>query len=318
MYVTDAWRVLRVDPSGTLVRLAGKVGVDGDGGDGGPGTGAALNHPGGLALDKMGGVFVADSQNRRVRRIDPSGRIDTVAGTGVAGPGGDGGPAATAQLTWPVSVAVGRSGDLCISDSGTRSVRRVSPSGLITTVASFPADPPGPLDPFNPGVGVGPVALDGSDRVYTTTGSAFAPRVVRLDASGPVVVAGNGTRGSGGDGGPATAAPLDSDSITFDPAGNLYVSDLMTGRIRKVVGAGAPAPEMHSAGYNSMGQLGTGVAGDRHAPTGVEHLADVGGLAAGAYHALAARSDGTVWAWGWNVYGQLGTARPRRATCPDK
>lgn len=308
MYVTDAWRVLRVDPSGALVRLAGKVGVDGDGGDGGPATGASLNHPGGIALDKMGGVFVADTENRRVRRIDPSGRITTVAGTGTAGAGGDGGPATAAQLTSPISVAVGRSGDLYISDRGTRSVRRVSPSGSITTVARFPAYVPTAIfDPYNPGIGVGPLALDGADTVYTTIGSAFAPQVVRLDPAGPVVVAGNGNRGSGGDGGPATAAPLDSDSITFDPAGDLYVSDLMTSRIRKVGGAGAPAPEMHSAGYNGMGQLGTGVAGDRHAPAGVEHLAGVGALSAGAYHALAARDDGTVWAWGWNVYGQLGT-----------
>ena len=99
MYIADYdnHRIRRVDPGGVIATIAG-TGVAGFGGDGGPATAARLNYPIGVAVDAVGNVYVADRANHRVRRIGPGGIIETVAGSGVEGFGGDGGPAVEARL----------------------------------------------------------------------------------------------------------------------------------------------------------------------------------------------------------------------------
>ena len=120
----------------TVVDAAGSEGV---GGDGGPATAAQLNFPTGVAADAAGNLFIADTFNNRIRKVSANGIITTVAGTGARGFGGDGGPATAAQLNYPQGVAVDAAGSLFIADTGNMVVRKVSASGILTTVAGTAA-----------------------------------------------------------------------------------------------------------------------------------------------------------------------------------
>jgi hypothetical protein len=133
VYISDEenCRVRKVNRRGVIATIAG-TGRAGHSGDGGPATSARLTDPGGLALDERGNLYLADYV--AIRRIDPAGRITTVAGTGKAGFSGDGGPATEAQLT-AYDVAVDREGKIYISDTDHDRVRMVDRNGIITTVA---------------------------------------------------------------------------------------------------------------------------------------------------------------------------------------
>jgi glucose/arabinose dehydrogenase len=133
--------VRRVSPDGMITTVAG-TGVPGSSGDGGPATAAQLNNPYSVAVLPDGGFLIADSGNRRVRRVSPDGIITTVAGTGVPGSSGDGGAATAAQLNYPTGLATTPDGGFLIADFFGDRVRSVSPSGVITTVAGTAADTP--------------------------------------------------------------------------------------------------------------------------------------------------------------------------------
>jgi serine/threonine-protein kinase len=130
-----AHRVWRIDASGVMNAFAG-TGVAGYSGDGGPATEAQLNGPYGLAIDADGNLHVGDYENARVRRIDPSGVITTVAGNGDIGIGGDGGPATDAQLQSPYGIVVADDGTLYVADQENAIVRLVDASGTIWTLGS--------------------------------------------------------------------------------------------------------------------------------------------------------------------------------------
>jgi internalin A len=127
-------RVRMIARDGTISSLAGNGGR-GFSGDGGPATSATLFAPVGIAISPDGSVYISDTNNHRVRMIDHSGNISTVAGDGAAGYGGDGGPARSAQLNLPLGLAFDRAGNLYIADSANNRVRRVDTNGVITTVA---------------------------------------------------------------------------------------------------------------------------------------------------------------------------------------
>jgi sugar lactone lactonase YvrE len=128
-------RIRRIDPvTGVMTTVAG-TGESGDSGDGGPATAARLSLPRGLTLAPDGSVYVADAGAHRVRRIDPAGVITTVAGVGQRGCTGDGGPATVAALASPSGLAVGPDGSLYIADASNNRIRRVTPTGRITTYA---------------------------------------------------------------------------------------------------------------------------------------------------------------------------------------
>jgi hypothetical protein len=137
LYIADFGnhRVRRVGlSSGRITTVAG-TGTAGFSGDDGLATAAQLANPTAVAVDAAGNLYIADNGNHRVRRVDPSGVITTVAGTGAQGFSGDRGPAIAAQLNSPVGVAVDTAGSLYIADRGNERVRRVDPSGVIITVA---------------------------------------------------------------------------------------------------------------------------------------------------------------------------------------
>ncbi|WP_406285169.1 Ig-like domain-containing protein [Embleya sp. NBC_00896] len=225
-----------------VTTIAG-TGARGFSGDGGPGVAARLDAPAGLAWDPAGNLYIADSRANRVRRLAPDGTITTVAGTGSAGFGGDGGPATAARLSAPRGLACGPAGELYIADRENDRVRKVDAAGLITTVA---------------GTGIGGFSGDGGPagaaRFSDPDGLALGPggelyiadrandRVRRVDAGGVVeTVAGNGS-GLGTpvrDGGPAVATALyEPVGIAVDAAGNLLIADRGHHRVRVVDPAG--------------------------------------------------------------------------------
>ena len=234
--------VLNYSPALAMVTIAGSS-ISGERGDGGPGTAAELFQPRGVAVDSKGNVYVADTQNRRVRRISPSGQITAFAGTGLIGSGGDGGPAAEATLNFPNVVIVDRADNVYISDQFTHRIRKVTPDGKISTIAgtgdgfgSFSGD--GGLAKnaeLNGQVGL---AVDGNGNLFVA--DRLNHRIRRIDSSTGVIttVAGNGLVGDSGDGGPATQAFLNLPTgVAVDGAGNLYIADIGNQRIRKVSAA---------------------------------------------------------------------------------
>ena len=136
VYIADYNHQLirRVDTSGIITTVAG-TGAPGFSGDGGPATSAQLDNPGGVAVDGLGNVYIADTYNYRIRRVDLAGVITTIAGNGSAGYFGESLAATSAQLYFPSAVAVDGLGNVYLADTNNHRIRRVDGNGIITTVA---------------------------------------------------------------------------------------------------------------------------------------------------------------------------------------
>lgn len=210
-------------------------------GNNGPAAQALLAFPFMVAVDSKGAVYVGDTSNHMVRKI-VGGQITTVAGTGIPGFSGDRGPAAGAQLRTPAGIAVDAAGNLYIYDSGNYVIRRVDTNGIISTFAGIPGRP-GSLGDGGPATGAllslsvdGSIAIDSSGNVYFS--DYFNSSVRKVDAGTNIIstYAGvTGKSGSGGDGGPATAANMKNPGgLVFDSSGNLYISDVTNSVVRMV------------------------------------------------------------------------------------
>lgn len=244
LYIADAGThtIRKVSAaSGAIATIAG-LGRPGFDGDGGPATAARLSDPSAIAISAKGDLYIADRGNHRIRVISAStGSIQTVAGQGLPGSSGDGGPGKDARLRSPRGVAIGPNGDLYIADSGNHAVRRLAGStGILTTIAGtgeagFSGDGGAAAlarlcDPE--GIAVGP----SGDLYIADTGNH---RVRRLEVeSGTITtIAGNGSVGGGGDSGPSSAAQLDSPgAIAIASTGAYYVGDRGSRRVRMVTG----------------------------------------------------------------------------------
>ena len=256
---------------GDITTVAG-TGTVGFSGDGGPATSAELNDPYGVAVDGSGNLYIADTQNNRVRKVDGSGTITTVAGTGTAGFSGDGGPATSAAALRSPGVAVDGSGNLYIADYANSRVRKVDGSGTITTVAGtgtagFSGDG-GPATSAELDHPVG-VAVDGSGNLYIAD---YDNNVVRkVNGSGTITtIAGTGTFGFSGDGGPATSAELSSTAgVALDGSGNLYIADEDNSRVRKVDGSGTITTVAGTGTAGFSGDGGPATSAELNFPGGV-------------------------------------------------
>lgn len=237
VYVSESGnhRVRRIAPDGTITTFAG-TGQPGFSGDGGSAAAAALNYPVGLALDAAGNLYVADFNNKRVRRITPQGTITTVAGNGQAGFSGDG-QAATQAAINGYGVGISPSGELFIADTFNNRVRRVNAQGVISTIAGtgtqgFSGDG-GPAAsatlnwPYA-------IAFDSQSNAYVL--DYLNNRVRRISAAGIIsTYAGNGQLGSGGAGLPAAQAPVNfAFAVATSPAGALLIADTSGKRVKQV------------------------------------------------------------------------------------
>jgi RHS repeat-associated protein len=238
LYIADTGnnRIRRVSPDGIITTVAGN-GLKGYSGDGGPASQARLFEPFDMASSPDGNLYIADTQNNRIRRVSPDGIITTVAGNGLRGYSGDGGPASQARLARPWGVSFGPDGSLYIADTENHRIRRVLHNGAITTVAGngvagFNGDG-GSATQTRLSIPYG-MAFDSDGNLYIAdTGNN---RIRRVSPDGVIrTVAGNGIRGSEGDGGPAAQARLDAPlGFAVGQDGSLYLPDQWDHRIRKI------------------------------------------------------------------------------------
>lgn len=285
LYIADLGnsRIRRVAPDGTISTYAGG---GSSAGEGGLAATANLRTPRNVAVDAAGNLYLSEFEGHRVRKVTPDGRIATVAGTGVAGFRGDGGPAMSAQLAYPAGLAIDRAGSLYIADSQNQRIRWISPGGTIATVAgaspalgtviSVAVDASGVLYaadgsglrrcsprtcPVIPGTQApGDLAMDSAGSLYLADGSQLR----KMDVHGQITtIAGDAYQHAIGDGGPAASAQLlQPAALALDTAGNLYIADSGTERVRQVSAAGIVQTV---AGTGTAG----GGANDLHSPMGL-------------------------------------------------
>jgi sugar lactone lactonase YvrE len=283
MYISDYDnnRVRKINTAGIVTTIAG-TGTAGFSGNGGPATAANIKAPLGLAADNAGNIYFCDLWNNCVRKIDASGIITAFAGdTGIAAYSfsGDGGPATAAAFRHPAFIAIDRSNNVYITDAGNNRVRKVDPTGVITTFAGGDTVNIGDGGPATNAMLPSPagITIDNSGNIYVATSSSQS-RVRKIDPAGIITtIAGPGPGSAGiniGDGGPATGAIFNSpEGVATDAAGNVYVADTYHGRIRKISTTGTistVAGNGHccysgDGGYATFARIGdpTGLAFDR-------------------------------------------------------
>jgi trimeric autotransporter adhesin len=244
-------RIRKVTPDGMISTVVGN-GKDGFGGDGGKAASAQLNRPRGVSVDSFN-LYIADSGNDRIRKVTPDGMISTVAGKGKGiSPSnsfsGDGGKATSAQLNFPMGIAVDSVGNLYIADSHNDRIRKVTHDGTISTVAGN-------------GLGLWQSTLNISDDGGEATSAWVpAPSDVAVDSAGNLYIPhGNRVSKISPDGvittiagGHAFRAPYD---MAVDSDGNIYLADEYSNRIRKVTPDGA---SITIAGNGTRGYSGDG------------------------------------------------------------
>ena len=239
LLLNDESLVLRVEPDGSLLTLAGSsltrplyypAGSD-------LASGLSTEILRGMAQDSGGDLYLSDAEGGRVYKVTPGGIVSTFAGGGSALPGfpSDGGPATSALLVSPRGLAFDSKGNLIIAEVYCNCIRSVTPQGVISTVYTLPASSaPGGYQSLEG------LAVDGKDNIYYTTWEGNTVGRVASDGTGATIIAGTGKFGFSGDGGPAAAAQLGGPSgVTVDSSGNVYVADTLNNRIRKIGTDGA-------------------------------------------------------------------------------
>jgi CRISPR/Cas system CMR-associated protein Cmr3 (group 5 of RAMP superfamily) len=250
--------VRKVTNFGVIETIAGN-GVAGYSGDSGAATSAELSDPWGIALDASGNVYLSDLGNCRIRKVSAaSGTISTVAGNGSCGFAGDGGAATSAELGFPAGIALDRNGNLYIADQTNERVRKVTASGVISTVAGngtqgYAGDGGAATSAelYTPAT----VSVDGSGNLYIS--DRENNRIRKVSSTGTITTfAGNGTPGYTGDGGLATAAEISNPvGVWADSSGNVLIADSNNNVMRKVNSKGIISTV---AGNGSYGYSGDG------------------------------------------------------------
>ena len=254
LYIADSYnsRVRKVSSAGIISTVAGN-GTSGYSGDGGPATSAMLHTPRGLALDADGNLYIADIGDFRIRAVSPDGIISTVAGNGLSGYSGDGGPATAAQVSTVREVAFDAAGNMYISDWDNNRIRKKTPDGIIHTAFEI-SGPEG-------------LAVDVGGNLYVAN---FYGRIFKITPDSIVTIfAGTGVTSYSGDGGPATAATMSPSYIAFDAAGNLHIADVNHQRIRKITPDGIINTVAGNGTIGGSGDGGPATAAELSQPLGV-------------------------------------------------
>ena len=230
--------IRKVDTVGNITTIAG-TGTQGFSGDTGPATSATLDSPQGLALDTANNLYIADTHNHRIRRLNlTTGIIATIAGTN-SGFSGDNGPALSSQLNLPTALATDASGNLYLADTGNHRIRKITSStGIITTIAGTGTQ--GYSGDGGPSLSAAVdsptgIAVDASNNLYLA--DTHNHRIRKIISSTGIIttIAGTGLPGFSGDTTPATAATLAlPHGLTADASGNLYLADTANHRIRRI------------------------------------------------------------------------------------
>jgi len=203
-----------------------------------PATSAILIQAEGIAADPLGNIYISDANNHRIRCIAPNGIIRTIAGNGVAGFAGDGGPASSSQLNSPYGLAFDLSGNLYVADLGNARIRRITPSGIISTIAGGGALPAGGSNEGSMATVLSftaprNVAIANTGIVYISDFGAH--RVYKMTTDGTVTtLAGTGALGYSGDGVAALAELNYPTALAVDHQGTVYIADSGNHLIRKV------------------------------------------------------------------------------------
>ena len=270
LYIADTFnhKIRVVSSTGIITTLAG----GGSGGDGVPATSAQLSYPMGVATDTNGKVYFTDNGNYKIRMVSSTGIITTFAGTGTQGSNGDGGAATSAQLSYPIGVAVDNSSNVYVVDYGNSKIRMVSSTGIITTFT---------------GTGIQGSNGDGG---AATSAQLYYPYGVAVDISGKVYIADSGnhkirmvsstgiittiagtrTEGSNGDGGAATSAQLYWPyGVAVDISGNVYIADCNNNKIRMVSSTGIITTFTGTGTRGRSGDGGTATSAQLYNPIGV-------------------------------------------------
>jgi uncharacterized protein (TIGR03437 family) len=229
LYVADRTLIRRVTMNGVATVIGG--GGSMAEGDGGAATSARLNHPSGAALDAIGNLYIADQANNRIRRVGLDGTITTVAGMGIAGNTGDGGPAMVATLNAPTSVTFDSGGNLYIADTGNARIRMVTPGGVIQPVTAGPLTAPAYM------------LLDAAHNLYVADSSAIYKTTV---AGVTTTVLGGLTSPRG---------------MAFDSSGNFYFSEPSLKQVWMVTPSGAHS-QVAAGLWNSPEGLAVDASGD--------------------------------------------------------
>ena len=245
LYIADEQHnvIRRVDHATGLISTVAGTGAAGYSGDDGLATIAELNGPYGVSVTAAGDLYIADSANNVIRRVDhATGIITTVAGTGAAGYSGDGAVATSATFSWPENVVVDAAGDLYICDYNNNVIRRVDHStGFVSAFAGtgasgYSGDGAAATD-ATLGSDIGYLALDGAGNLYIPDYINYVVRMVDHATGFISTVAGTGASGRSGDAGPALAADLDGPwSVAVNNAGDLFIGEYDGGGVRKVSG----------------------------------------------------------------------------------
>ncbi len=273
LYIADYFnnRIRKVSTSGIISTIAG-TGTEGFSGDGGAATAAELNLPMGVAVDGSGNIYISDSYNNRIRKVNTSGIISTIAGDGTESYSGDGGPATASEMDIPYGILADASGNVYFSDRYNWRVRKISTSGTITTIAGGGSSGLGDGGAATDAEIAYPsgLARDASGNLYI--GEYGRARVRKVDTYGNITtVAGNGSTDFAGDGGPATAASISEPTgIAVDASGNIYFGDFDNQRMRKVSATGiiSSIAGVGYAGFTT--DSGAALTAPIHGPGGVQ------------------------------------------------
>jgi hypothetical protein len=261
--------------SANIYTIAGN-GIQGYSGDGGAAVNAKLNEPFDAVIDASGNIYIADQSDDRIRKLSPNGIITTFAGTGVNGYNGDGIQATTAKLSNPTGLAIDDDGNIYIADGGNHRIRKITPAGVITTVAGT-----GVRGYSGNGGQATNAQLNYPIRIVWDEGNLFISdwgnTVVRkVDPTGTITtIAGTGVRGYSGDGGLATNAQLnDPSGLALDAQNNVYIAEESNGCVRKINTSGVISTIAGTGvrGYSGDGGLATNA--KLNSPEGVTFDAD--------------------------------------------
>ncbi len=234
------FKVRKVSTSGIITTVAG-TGISGFSGDGGPATAAQISLPGGIAFDHLGNLYIPDIENNRIRKVDMvTGIINSIAGSGIAGFSGDGGPATSATIYLPWGVTFDANRNLYFIDGNNNRIRKIDTNGIIKTIAGnggFGSSGDGGPATAAEIANINGINVDVFNNLYVATTEKI--RKINLSTGKITTVAGNGISGYSGDGGPATTAKLLlAADVASDKHGNFYFSELYNHIIRKVNWAG--------------------------------------------------------------------------------